>query len=124
MPRTVLLIEDDPRFAAELGRALEHEAFAVEVAADGEEGLRMLGKRQPSVVVLDLILPKIDGFAVLEEIGKSPALTSIPVVVLSNLDTPEMIERAVGLGAISYLAKPNYDMPRIVEKIKAAARAR
>ncbi len=117
--RTILIIEDEPHLAEELTAALVEEGFAVKSAADGEEGLRLVREWHPAVVVLDLILPKLDGFRVLEEVKKDKRASRIPVIVLSNLETTENIERAVGLGAAAYLVKPNYELAHIVDKIKA-----
>lgn len=120
--QTVLVIEDEPHLVEELVVALVAEGFQVKTASDGETGLKLFRKELPNVVILDLILPKVDGFQILEQVKKDPKTAPIPVIVLSNLETSESIERAVRLGASSYLVKPNYELKHIVEKVKNAVR--
>ena len=98
--------------------ALAERGFVVKNAYDGLAGLQMVLETKPSLVVLDLILPKKEGFKVLREIKQRGDTRRIPVVVLSNLENSENIELAVRLGAHSYLAKQNYDLGQIVEKIR------
>ena len=116
--KTVVFIEDEPHLQEELTAALIEEGYAVKNAYDGESGLALAKKTVPDVVILDLILPKKDGFAVLEALKKDPKTKQVPVIILSNLEMMENVERAIALGAASYLVKPNYEISHIIEKVK------
>ncbi len=99
----VLVIDDDPAALDLMTRYLEREGFAVRTAADGETGLRLAAEIQPSAILLDILMPRIDGWAVLSRLKADPKLAGIPVVVVSFVD-----ERGLGysLGASAYLTKP------------------
>src|SRR5438094_5627834 len=105
--KTVLLIDDDPQFVEEVSAVLEGEGFRVKAAYDGEAGLELATNVRPALVLLDLVLPKLFGFAVLKEMKRNRQTSSIPVVVLTNLETPENVNRALSLGARAYLLKAN-----------------
>ncbi|MDO8558511.1 MAG: response regulator [bacterium] len=116
--KTIVFIEDEPHLQEELTAALVEEGYTVKNAYDGEAGLALIMKENPDLVLLDLILPKKDGFEILEAIKANPATKHISVIVLSNLETVENVDRAVSLGATAYLVKPNYEIAHITEKIK------
>jgi DNA-binding response OmpR family regulator len=118
MEKKILIIEDD-RFLRELIKMkLEKEKYTVIEAVDGEEGERKIKEEKPDLVLLDLILPGIDGFEVLSRIKEDPALSSIPVIILSNLGQKEEIEKGLKLGAIDFLVKAHFTPGEIIEKIK------
>lgn len=118
MPKTILIIEDD-RFLRELiVRKLLGEGFNVCEAIDGENGLKKVREEKPDLVLLDLILPGIDGFEVLTRIKQDSALSLIPVMILSNLGQKEEVDKGLNLGAIDYLVKAHFTPGEIVEKIK------
>jgi CheY-like chemotaxis protein len=101
----VLLIEDD-EFAAEMYRLrLVADGYSVVVGQDGEEGLRMATDESPDFIYLDLRLPRLDGFEVLERLRSDPATRHIPVIILSNYGEPELRERGLKLGALEFLVK-------------------
>ena len=116
--RKVVIIEDEPHLQEELAAALVEGGFLVKNAYDGEKGLEMVLAEKPDLVLLDLIMPKKDGFKVLEAIKSNSEIKNIPVIILSNLETTENVERAIRLGATSYLVKPNYDVSHITKKVK------
>jgi len=89
-------------------------------ALDGEVGLKLAKSGKPDLILLDLILPKIDGFEVLKKIKADPETKDIPVIVLTNLEESEDVQRAIDLGAKNYLVKANYSLREVVEKIKKA----
>lgn len=101
----MLLVEDDAFLARIYAQKFEDEGFGVHLAGTGEEGLTMALRDKPSIIVLDILLPGIDGFEVLEKLKQDPATQSIPVVVLSNLGQKEDVDKATGLGAAGYLIK-------------------
>lgn len=119
LQKTVLIIDDDPLFQEELTGALAGAGYRVENAYDGEAGLQSIIKEAPDLVILDLILPKKDGFKVLREMKSQEAMKKIPVIVLSNLQNSDNIEVAVGLGVTDYLVKSNYTTAQIVQKIRS-----
>lgn len=101
----VLFIEDDPAVAQMYKLKLELDGYAVTVAPDGEAGLRMSRENHPDIIFLDIRLPKMDGFAVLEELRADEETKNIPVVILSNYSEQELVERGLNLGALEYLIK-------------------
>src|SRR5437879_10906738 len=101
----VLFIEDDPAVAEMYKLKLELDGYRVTVAKSGEEGLDHAKSQVPDIVFLDIRLPKMDGFAVLEELRADPDTTDIPVVILSNYSEQELVERGLNLGALEYLIK-------------------
>ena len=118
--KTILIIEDEPTLQKTLDLALTQEGYEVKSALDGEIGLKTAREVKPDLILLDLILPKLDGFEVLEELKKDDGTKGIPVIVLTNLESAPDIERALALGAFSYLVKANYDLKDVMTKIKEA----
>lgn len=116
--KKILIIEDDKFLRELIVRKLTQEGFETVEAIDGEEGLRKIKEEKPNLVLLDLILPTIDGFEVLTRIKEDPTLVSSPVIVLSNLGQREDIERSLKLGAIDYLVKAHFTPNEIIEKVK------
>lgn len=116
--RRILLAEDD-RFLRKAAEAtLRQRGFAVIVAADGEEALRLARTESPDLVLLDLIMPKFQGFQVLGALKQDAATSSIPVIVLSNLGQDQDIERALRAGAVAYLIKTNLSLDDFVKRIE------
>lgn len=118
MNETILIIEDDKFLRELISRKLANEEFKIEEAIDGEEGLRKLQEAKPGLVLLDLILPGLDGFEVLERIKDNPSTSAVPVLILSNLGQKDEIERGLKLGAVDFLVKAHFTPEEIVDKIK------
>ncbi|MBZ9569860.1 response regulator [Patescibacteria group bacterium] len=118
--KRIVFIEDEPALQKILGEALSKEGYEVIAALDGEAGLRLVETKKPDLVLLDLILPKIDGFEVLRRIKEDPETREIPIIILTNLERMEDVDRVSELGAITYLVKDNYTLEEVVEKIKKA----
>lgn len=116
--KKILIIEDDLTLRNVLAEFLEAEEFNVSVASDGEEGLALIGEVKPDLILLDIILPKKDGFEVLKEMKDNKEISDIPVMLLTNLGSLDDIEKALALGATTYLVKGDYQIKEIVEKIK------
>ena len=114
----ILLVEDDPFLWTLIQSKLLKEGFEVTLARDGQACLSQVNKIKPSLILLDIILPDMDGFEVLRQIKADPATASIPVIVLSNLGQQEDIARGVALGAKDYLIKAHHAPQEIVDKIK------
>jgi len=116
--KTILIVEDEPTLQKTLSIALQQEGYEVKSALDGEIGLKLAKEIKPDLILLDLILPKIDGFEALEELKNNDITKDIPIIVLTNLESTQEIEKALVMGATTYLVKANYDLKDIIEKIK------
>ena len=116
--KKILFIEDEPSLQKTVGDILKQEGFSILQATDGEDGVRVAKLEKPNLILLDLILPKIDGFDVIKELKKDPETKDLKIIVLTNLQSSGDIEKAIELGATTYLVKANYDLDEIVYKIK------
>ena len=114
----ILIIEDDKFLRELIIQKLGREGYDVMEAPEGEAGLSKMKEERPDLVLLDLILPGIDGFEVLSRMKKDPALASIPVIILSNLGQRDDVQKGIDLGAEDYLIKAHFTPGEIVEKIK------
>lgn len=115
---TVLMIEDDAFLSRIYAQKLDTEGFDVSVASSGEEGLKAAQRAVPVCILLDILLPGMDGFEVLEKLKAEPALAAVPVIVLSNLGQREDVERAMRLGANGYLIKAHALPQDVARKVK------
>jgi|YelNatPaOPRAMG01_1025707.scaffolds.fasta_scaffold03883_15 DNA-binding response OmpR family regulator len=118
MKKRILFIEDERELQKALREFLEKEDFEVLSAFDGKSGLEMAEKERPDLILLDLILPKMDGFKLLEKIKQKEETKGIPVIVLTNLEEMKSVEKAINLGARGYLVKSYYSLEELVDKIK------
>lgn len=114
----ILIVEDDKFLRELIIQKLGKEGYDIVEAAEGEEGLRKMKEEKPDLVLLDLILPGIDGFEVLRRAKADEETSSIPVIILSNLGQRDDVEKGIELGAIDYLIKAHFTPGEIVEKIK------
>ena len=114
----ILIVEDDKFLRELIVMKINKEGYDVFEAVDGEEGIKKIIEEKPDLILLDLILPGIDGFEVLSQIKSNPTVSSIPVIILSNLGQKEDIERGIELGATDYMIKAHFTPGEIVEKIK------
>lgn len=116
---TVLVVEDDEFLRKVMSEKLLKEGFEVEATIDAASALESLKKIIPQVILLDLILPGMDGFELLTRLKKDPAYASIPVIVLSNLGQKEDKERAISLGAVDYLIKADFTPAEIIQRVRS-----
>lgn len=116
----ILLIEDDQMLVKMYKIKLEKEGFDVEIAYNGEEGLELMKSQKYDVILLDLMMPVMDGFVMLERHKEDPNKQDTPIIVLSNLGQKEDIERAVelGVGEDDYIVKANMTPMEVIEKIR------
>lgn len=114
----VLLVEDDTFLANIYKTKFEMEGFKVDHAPNGEAGLRQAQKKEPDVILLDILLPKMDGYSVLEELKKDKKTSKIPVILLTNLGQKDDVEKGLSLGAADYLIKAHFKPSETVEKVK------
>ncbi|MFA6608680.1 MAG: response regulator [Candidatus Paceibacterota bacterium] len=114
----ILIVEDEDFLAQVLTDNLSLEGYKVDLAVDGEEAIKKIEESQPSLILLDLLLPKKDGFQVLEELKLNPNFKLIPVIVLSNLGADTDIKRALSLGAEDYFVKSQHPIAEVVERVR------
>lgn len=119
MLNRILIVEDDKFLRELISQKLAKEGYDITEAVDGEEGAKMAKEVKPDLILLDLILPGIDGFEVLSKIKADPLSSSIPVIILSNLGQKEDIERGFKLGATDYMIKAHFTPGEIVDKIRS-----
>jgi len=114
----ILLIEDDPFLLSMYSTKFELENFKVITAEDGEKGLCLAIKEVPDVILLDILLPKMNGFEVLKGLKSNKTTDQIPVILLTNLSQKNEIEQGLMMGAKDYLIKAHFMPSEVVEKIK------
>jgi DNA-binding response OmpR family regulator len=120
--KNILLIEDDPFLIDIYSTKLKDSGFNIEVASDGETGLSKLKEKKFDLLILDIVLPHIDGWKVLKEIEKDEELKNLKIIIFSNLGQKEEVERGLNLGAVKYFIKAHYTPSEIVEEIKKTLR--
>ena len=116
----ILFIEDESALQKSFSAVLTQEGYQVLKALNGEVGLALAKKEEPDLILLDLILPRMDGFEVLEGLKKDKATKDIPVIVLTNLSEVENIGKVISKGVHSYLVKTDYTLSEVGQKIKQA----
>jgi DNA-binding response OmpR family regulator len=116
MPK-ILLIEDEEILISVLEKKLSKAGYDVLIARDGEEGLRIMREVWPDLILLDVVLPRVGGFEVMEEMNKNSALKRIPVIIISNSGQPVELDRALRLGAKDWLIKTEFDPQEVVNKV-------
>lgn len=118
--KKILFVEDESALQKSIGDILSKEGYKIVKAMDGEEGLRLAKEEMPDLMILDIILPKLDGLQVLEKVKKDDGTKDIPVIILTNLEGTESVQKALELGATTYLIKSNYTLEEIVRKVNKA----
>ncbi len=116
--KKILLAEDDKFISLAYLDGLKRAGYDVEHAKDGKEALEKIKSYNPDLVFLDIIMPEMNGFEVLEEIKKDEKFKNLPVIILSNLGQDTDITKGKELGAVDYLIKANFSMAEVIEKIE------
>lgn len=116
--KVLLLVEDDPLLINMYQTKFSNEGFQVYTATDGEAGLTLAKAEKPDVIILDIMMPKMDGIEVLRRLRNDPSLRDVPVLMLSNLSEMAKQKEAFELGAKEFLVKANLTPTQVVEKIK------
>lgn len=124
MDKKILLIEDEAALQKSLGDTLRGEGYEVLGALDGEIGERLAKTEKPALIILDLVLPKKHGLDVFQALKEDPETKDIPVIILTNLEKIENVEKVLEMGAKTYLVKANYTLREIVDKIKGVIEAK
>jgi len=116
--KKILIIEDDPFLNEMYATKFSQSGFQVELAVDGQEGLKKIRTIKPNLILLDIVLPKMDGFEVLKEVKKDAQLNKIPIVLLTNLGQKKEVEKGLSLGADEYIIKAHFTPTAVVAKVK------
>ncbi len=119
MAYRILIVEDDDFLRSLAVTKLQAEGFAMEIAATGDEGVSKIMALPPDLVILDLMLPNISGFDVLQKVRENEATKKLKVIVFSNLGEEADIKKCLDLGVSEYLVKANFTLDELAEKIKA-----
>src|SRR3990167_7710308 len=114
----ILVVEDEEILLTALKEELTQGGYEVEGAVDGVEGLEKVKSFQPDLVLLDLLMPKMDGMEVLQKLKGDNKTKDVPVVILTNLSDYEKISEALSLGAMDYLVKANYRLEDLLDKVR------
>lgn len=115
----ILVIEDDTMLNKIYQTKLGILGYQVSAAYDGEDGLHKIETEKPNIVLLDLMLPKKNGYEVLESTKNNIALNNIPIILLSNLGQEDDIQRGLALGAVDFLVKSNVKLETVIAKIES-----
>lgn len=116
----ILIIEDDPLISRMYQKIFTFENFEVDTAQDGEEGLKKIKENTPTVVLLDIMMPKLNGLQVLEQVKKDidPNVKNLPVIMLTNLAGQQDAEAALSKGAVKYIIKSEHDPKDVAQMVK------
>ena len=114
----VLIVDDDSFLSGIYATKLEIEGFGVVTARDGEEGVKAALKELPDLILLDVLMPKLDGFEALRQLKQNETTKNIPVIMITNLGQKEDIEKGLQDGAVDYLIKAHFVPAEAVDKIK------
>ncbi|MFH0906972.1 MAG: response regulator [bacterium] len=116
--KKILIIEDEEVLLELLQKKLIQEGYDVEIAKDGEVGLKKVKLDKPDLILLDIVMPKVGGFEVMEELSADEELSKIPIIIISNSGQPVELERAKKLGVKDCLIKTDFDIQEVVDKVK------
>ena len=117
--KTVAIIEDDPVLNKTLGDGLEDAGYRVIQATNGKEGLALVLKEHPDLILLDIVMPEMDGITMLNSLRQDYWGGDVPVIVLSNLSEPAEITEALAHSAFDYLVKSSWKLKDVVKKVES-----
>ena len=116
--KKILVIDDDPFFSKALEAAMPQGKYSVVMAEDGEQGLEKLKSEKPDLIILDLMMPKLDGTSFMKKLQEDPELPKAPILVSSNLSSVKKIGDVMALGAVGYVIKSDESMQSIVQDVE------
>lgn len=116
--KNILLVEDDPFLIDIYTTKLKGAGFSVKVADNGESAVQKIKEKKPDLVLLDIVLPQLDGWEILHQIKSEKKFQDLKIIILSNLGQKEEVEKGLKLGAVKYLIKAHYTPSEVVEEIK------
>ena len=114
----LIIIEDEETLINLLEKKLNQEGYEVDIAKNGEEGLEKIRSNKPDLILLDIVMPKMGGFEVMEILRKDEELKKIPIIIISNSGQPVELGRAKELGVVDWLIKTDFDPQEVVDKVK------
>lgn len=114
----ILLVEDDVFLGNIYKTKFTMEGFNISLAENGEQGLKEALKKKPDLILLDILLPKMDGFTVLNKLKADDTVKNIPVILLTNLGQKDDVEKGLDMGAVDYLIKAHFKPSEVVEKVR------
>ena len=115
--KKVIIVEDEEILRNLLHRKLIAEGYDADIAENGEEGLKKIRENKPDLILLDIVMPKMGGFEMMEEMQKDESISGIPVIIVSNSGQPVEIDRAQKLGARDWLVKTEFDPQEVIDKV-------
>lgn len=116
---TILIVEDEPSLLHALVDKFAREGFHTLTAKNGEEGLKTALEEKPALILLDIVMPKMDGITMFKKLRENQDAANIPVIFLTNLSNAEQVAEEIGAGNYQYLVKSDWDMKDVVEKVRA-----
>jgi len=116
--KTILLVEDDPFLIDIYKTKLNESGYTIEVAKDGKEALLKMKELHPDLLILDIVIPNVDGWKVLKLIRKDKELSNAKIIILSNLGQKDEVEKAMKLGAERYLIKAHFTPSEVLQEVK------
>jgi len=116
--KKIVLIEDEEIIIDLLERKLEKEGYNVKLAGNGADGLERIKEEHPDLVLLDIVMPKMGGFELMEKMNQDEELKKIPVIIISNSGQPVELDRAKELGAADWLVKTEFDPQEVINKVR------
>ena len=116
--KKILIVEDEPDLLGILADKFTKEGFKVTTARDGEEGLTAVASDKPDVILLDIIMPRLDGMSMLKKMRVEPANKDIPVIILTNLADSDVVVNSLEHGVFDYLIKTDWQLTEVVNKVK------
>ena len=117
-PKKILIIEDEDIIIEVLEKKLKEAGYETDIARDGKEGIEKAKEIKPDLILLDIMMPVMDGFEVMENMNKDEELKDIPVLIVSNSGQPVELNRARELGADDWLIKTEFDPIEVLEKVR------
>jgi len=115
--KTILIVDDEELITAALAKKLINAGYDVIIQRNGEEGLKVALEKHPDLVLLDIIMPKMDGVTFLGKIRNDEWGKNVPVIVLTNLESGEKVQKSLQLGVYDYLVKTNWSLSDVLEKV-------
>ncbi len=123
--KKILIIDDDPMIARMYQERFSRDGFEVVLAFNGEEGLEKAEKEKPDIILLDMMMPKMNGYEMLKALREKKEITSIPVIILSSLGAdPELIEKSKQLDVVDVIDKAAVPAKEVIERVKAVLEKR
>jgi DNA-binding response OmpR family regulator len=116
--KKVLIVEDDVFLSNIYNKKFSNEGFEVFTASDGKKAVIIIKQKKPDIILLDIMIPQMDGFEVLEEIKQDPEVKDIPVILLTNINEQDGIKKGYDLGAKDYIIKTFFTPSEVVGKVK------